>query len=269
MPGVGRHHGRRRVVARHDEHIGVEVCDPFDGGIDEAGNSLAPLTTFVIRSAGKLVLVDTGIGPTLGSLAQFGFEGGVGLLPGALEAAGIDPNRVDAVVFTHLHSDHIGWSVVGETGHERPMFPNARYVVTRPEWEYWSGTRSRDIARCIRPVEASRQLDIVDDGYEAAPGVSLMASPGHTPGHTCVLIPAAGGGGLITGDAAHHPIEMEQPELKAVFDSDPDLSCASRLRMVERVEAEGLTVMGGHFPPPSAGNLVRVGTKRAWRWLGA
>jgi glyoxylase-like metal-dependent hydrolase (beta-lactamase superfamily II) len=239
------------------------------GGVDEDGNVVAPLTTFVIRTAGRLLLVDTGLGPELGSLARFGFDGKVGLLPGALATAGIDPAAVNTVVFTHLHSDHIGWNVTGADGELRPLFPNAEYVVSQPEWAHWSATQSKEIARCVRTIEAAGQLRTVEDGFEPAPGVRMLLTPGHTPGHACVLVTGGGDGGVITGDAAHHPAEMELPEIRAGFDTDPEQSCKSRAALVARIEAEGLTVMGGHFPPPGAGNLVRVGARRTWRWLGA
>ncbi|MBI2766662.1 MAG: MBL fold metallo-hydrolase [Chloroflexi bacterium] len=246
----------------------IETFRPFDG-VDDSGNMSMPMTTFVIRTAGKLVLVDTGIGPELGSLGRAGFAGDVGYLPGALKDAGIDANAVDTVVFTHLHADHIGWNVTTLDGEAVPTFPNASYVVTKTEWAYWSGTKSRDIARCVRPLEERGQLLTVDDGYEPAPGLSLVASPGHTPGHTCVLVGAGSERGLITGDAAHHPAELVDDHFVAVHDMDPARSTASRAALAARMEAEGLTVLGGHFPPPGAGNLVRVDAKRQWRWLGA
>jgi glyoxylase-like metal-dependent hydrolase (beta-lactamase superfamily II) len=150
------------------------------------------------------------------------------------------------------------------------MFPNARYIVTRTEWEHRETVAGPEMtARCLLPVEKSEQLTLVEDGYEPAPGVRLLATPGHTPGHVSVLVSDGGEAGVITGDAAHHPAEMEDPEIVAAFDADPAQSSASRVALVQRVEAEGLTVMGGHFPPPTAGRVVRVEGKRRWRWLGA
>lgn len=240
------------------------------GGVDAAtGVATLPLTTFVIRSAGKLALVDTGIGPDLGSLGGAGFSGAVGHLPGALRGAGIAPGDVDFVVFTHLHADHIGWNVTTDGDGAKVTFPNARYIVHRPEWAFWSGTKSKDISRLMRPVEASGQLDVVDDGFEPLPGVTLLSTPGHTAGHVSVLVAGGGAGGVITGDAAHHPGELEEPTIAAVFDADPALAVASRIALVKRIEADGLTVMGGHFPAPSTGQVVRVEARRTWRWLGA
>lgn len=239
------------------------------GGCEDGETLSLPMLTFVIRSAGKTILVDTGIGPTLGSLGRVGYGGTVGLLPQELARTGIEPADVDTVVFTHLHADHIGWNVVDRNGELVPMFPNAEYVVSRAEWAFWSATKSRDIARCVRSIEDRGQLRAVDDGFEPAPGVRMLATPGHTPGHAAILVEGGGNGCVITGDAAHHPAEFEDSSLQPPYDSDPELAKATRLELAERVEAEGLLVVGGHFPAPHAGTLIRVEGKRRWRWLGA
>lgn len=118
-------------------------------------------------------------------------------------------------------------------------------------------------------MEAAGQLTLAEDGFEVAPGVSLLATPGHTPGHVSILLMDDGAGAIITGDAAQHPAELENPELSPPHDFDPAQSAASRLALVERAEADGLVILGGHFPAPGAGTIVRVGSRRRWRWLGA
>lgn len=237
------------------------------GGCDDGQTLTLPMTSYLIRSGGKTILVDTGIGPELGSLGR-AFTGEVGKLPAALAEAQIDLRSIDVVVSTHLHADHIGWNVIDRDGEPAAMFPNAEYVVSRDEWEFWSATKSRDIARCVRTIEAAGQLRAVDDGFEPAPGVALLSTPGHTPGHVSVLVLDGGVGAVITGDAAHHPGEFEYPELNPPYDSDPEQAKQSRLALAERAEADGLVILGGHFPAPGAGTLVRVESKRTWRWLG-
>ena len=238
------------------------------GGSPDGETLALPMLTFVIRTGGKTVLVDTGIGPTLGSLGRSGFGGTVGHLPRGLKEASIDPANVDAVVFTHLHADHIGWNVRDRDGKPVPMFPNADYIVSTTEWAFWSSTESRDIARNVRTIESAGQLRTVGDGFEPAPGVSMLSTPGHTPGHCSVLVVAEGAGCVITGDAAHHPAEFEDPELQPPYDSDPELAKESRLALAERAERDGLIVAGGHFPAPNAGTLVQVEGNRRWHWMG-
>ena len=241
------------------------------GGIDAKGIALAPLTTFIIRAGGRVILVDTGVGPSLKGFEDMDAGRPVGLLPAALAGAGVTPESVDFVVSTHLHGDHIGWNTLTTDGVSTPMFPRARYVITRVDWENRATIAGNGAtARSLAPLEAAGQLMLIDDdGHAVVPGVELLFTPGHTPGHTSILVREGGSGAVITGDAAHHPIEMEDPDLKAVFDSDPDQAVRSRHALVARIEAEGLTVLGGHFPAPTAGQIVRVEQQRRWRWLGA
>ena len=237
------------------------------GGLD--GDTIsAILTTFVIRAGGKTILVDTGQGADLGFMAAAGFGGNCGLLPGALAKAGVTPESVDIVIATHLHGDHIGWNMTVDEV-PRPMFPRARHLVSETEWAHWSATEDPAVARCVRPLQATGQLEAVADDFTVAPGVKLLPTPGHTPGHVSVLVFEGGTGGVITGDAVHHPAEFEALDVSPRFDMDPTQSMESRRALAERIEAEGLVVMGGHFPAPTAGNIVRVEKRRAWRWLGA
>ena len=250
----------------------IPGADPAEfqrlGGCPDGEQLTMPMSSYVIRSGGKTVLVDTGVGAELGSLGRAGFTGTCGLLPGALESAGIHVRDIDAVVFTHLHADHIGWNVIDRDGALAPMFPNADYIVNRAEWAFWSAANRPEIARCVRTVEAAGQLRAVDEGFEPAPGVSLLGTPGHTAGHVSVLMLDGGAGGVITGDAAHHPGEFEDPDINPPYDADPDEAKRSRLALADRIEADGLVVLGGHFPAPGAGTLIRVESRRRWRWLG-
>jgi glyoxylase-like metal-dependent hydrolase (beta-lactamase superfamily II) len=221
-----------------------------------------PLTTFVIRTAERTMLVDTGLGPRIGR-----FDGACGELLNALEAAGVSPDRVDTVLFTHLHPDHVGWNCSEHEGVWTPTFANARYVINRTEWQRWAGVEAGFIARNVLPLQVSGQLDLVDDGHAPAPGVALLSTPGHTPGHVSVLLYAGGEGAVISGDALHHPVEVEHLDWSPQADDDPQLSALSRRALVERIEAEGFTLFAGHFPAPHAGSIVRVGPKRVYRAL--
>ncbi len=225
-----------------------------------------PITTFVIRTGDRTIVVDTGMGPTMGRLGRMGMTGEVGLLPVELPASGTPLDSVDTVLFTHLHADHIGWNVTDDAaGTPRPTFPNARYLVHELELANADTVAGR--------TEARRQVhDLVDSGalvpvpadHEVAPGVHLLATPGHTAGHVAILVYSGNEGAVITGDAAHHPGELEEPSLSPATDFDPEQSSASRIALVERIEQEGLLVLGGHFLAPHAGRITRVEGKRRW-----
>jgi glyoxylase-like metal-dependent hydrolase (beta-lactamase superfamily II) len=261
------------VTAVSDGHLVLDHARSFPDIPDEAyaaygglegGRVVVPMLSFVVHARGRTLLVDTGRGPHTGS-----WEGVSGLLPGALAAGGVAPERVDAVVLTHLHADHIGWNFTEEDGRDRLTFPNARELVHRVEWAHWTATTSKVIARQVTPLADHGRLKLVDDGHEPAPGVRLLATPGHTPGHVSVLVYDGGAGGVITGDAAHHPAELERPEWGYALDQDREQADRARPALAERITAEGLVALGGHFPPPHAGRLVRVGSGHVYRPLGA
>ncbi len=243
-------------------NVPVEAWHAYPDAI--AGENLRmPMTTFLVRSGNMVALVDTGLGPRLGS-----FHGVSGQLPASLAAAGIKNEDVNTVIFTHLHLDHVGWNCTEVAGEFRPTFPNATYVINRPEWVQWADVDAGYIKRHVLPLAASGQLRLVDDGHEPLPGVRLISTPGHTSGHVSVLVYGGGEGGVITGDAAHHPAEIEHPDWSPSADDDPELSGRSRARLIERIEQDGLTVMGGHFPAPHAGRIVRVQQRRVYQPLG-
>ena len=240
-----------------------EAWRAYTSGI-ENGKLRCALTTFIVQTHGRIVLIDTGLGPHLTR-----FEGECGKLPMALANAGVAPENVDVVVSTHLHFDHVGWNCTEVDGGWLPTFPNARYVVNRREWARWIDVEAGYVARQLRPIDAAGQLELVDDGYEPAPGMRLLGTPGHTPGHVSVLVYDGGDGGVITGDAAHHPAELEHPDWIPAVDEDSGLASKSRLELADRIEAEGLTVLGGHFPEPHCGRIVRVQQRRTYVPLGA
>jgi glyoxylase-like metal-dependent hydrolase (beta-lactamase superfamily II) len=232
------------------------------GGIED-GQWIAPLTTYVVALGGRTLVIDTGLGPSLGH-----FSGATGALPAALQEGGVDTARVDAVVLTHLHSDHIGWIFSDVNGERRPTFANARYVISRAEWAHWQSRDADRIARTAAPLAAAGQLDLVEDGHEPVPGMRLLATPGHTPGHVSVLLCDGGVGAVITGDAVYNPAQLEQPQWSPRTDTDAALAARSREALAERIADEGLIVLGGHFPPPMGGRLLRVEQRRVYRPLG-
>jgi glyoxylase-like metal-dependent hydrolase (beta-lactamase superfamily II) len=263
--------GRAGLTALLDGWLSFDPAQQFPGmpvellaahGGIEDGRWIAPLTTYVVAIGGRTVVIDTGLGPSLGR-----FSGETGALPAALHGAGIDPARVDVVVLTHLHADHIGWNFNDADGERRPTFGNARYVVSRAEWAHWQSSKAGYIARDAAPLATTGQLDLVDDGHEPAPGVRLLATPGHTPGHVSVLLYDSGAGAVITGDALYNPAQLEQPQWSSASDTDPAQAAQSRTALADRIAAEGLIVLGGHFPPPMGGRLLRIEQRRVYHPL--
>lgn len=252
--------------------------------VDEDGKLLGLVQCFVIELGGKVVVVDTCVGdhkdlPTDPNWHQKTF----GLLE-KFRASGFDPDTVDMVLCTHLHLDHVGINTQLIGGEWVPTFTNARYLFARTEFEYWKAEAEADPVdpetldkpfdrfragfqntqrfvheQSVAPVMNAGLADLVDPPCEPLPGIHLVPSHGHTPGHVSVEIRSGGQAALITGDAFHHPCQIARHEWATVADFDRDASTETRLRMLEELEASGALMVGTHFAEPTAGRIVRDG----------
>ena len=195
-------------------------ADGFDPAARTAdGRWWLRFRSFAIRYAdGPVTLVDAGIGPA-GAPAE-SWAPVPGRLPDELAAAGIAPGDVRAIVLTHLHTDHIGWAMPATT-----PFTEARVVVPRADVAAFAELREEDL---FAPLRAAGRLEVVDGEREIAPGVRTLPTPGHTPGHQCVLVAAGDQRLVVTGDLLVHAIQLLHPELGYGHDTDAEQARASR-----------------------------------------
>ncbi|MFD9684754.1 MBL fold metallo-hydrolase [Kitasatospora sp. NPDC059088] len=222
--------------------------------------------SFAFVVDGLRVLVDTGIGngkqranPAWHDLRTDYLE--------RLTAAGFAPETVDLVVLTHLHADHVGWNTRWEDGAWVPTFPAARYLTARAEREFWAGydmdeARAQMFRDSVLPVERAGQLDLVDvpaEGVQIVPGLRLIPTPGHTPGHIAVELADRGETALITGDCVHHPVQLAHPAIGACVDIEPERSEATRRALLASLAGTDALLLGTHFAPPTAGRVVAHG----------
>jgi len=232
---------------------------------------LSPYTCLLVETGRHTVLVDTGLGAASSTS---------GAIVARLEMEGIRPQDVDTVVLTHAHPDHIGGSVDARDPRSlRSMFPNARYVMSEVEWEFWTGPHPDlrglrlpeeqkgamivSARRCLAAVR--HQLEMVEREAEIVPGLRLIPAPGHTPGHLALLLASEGHQLLNLGDAAVHPLHLEHPEWENGFDLAPELAVTTRRTLLERAAAEEMQVMAFHFPFPSVGRLA-ARPDGGWTW---
>ena len=245
----------------------AEQWTPFREFLDAAGNIVLPFGSWLIRSQGRILLVDTGLGGR--PLSNAPKEPPA--LPAVMTAAGVSPEAVDFVLLTHLHFDHVGWNTVDRDGQAVPLFANARYVVQRADWEHWAGPGkggfgSADFDAVLAPLAAAGVLDLVDGEQAITSEVTAVPTPGHTPGHVSFAIASRGERAYITGDTFHTPAQVTNTDWGIEHaDTDPALAIASRRALLDRVEAEGARLVAGHFPFPGLGRLERTAGKLAWR----
>jgi glyoxylase-like metal-dependent hydrolase (beta-lactamase superfamily II) len=228
---------------------------------------LSPYACLLIKAGNHKVLVDTGaanLAPTTGEL-----------LP-RLQTEGLSPADIDTVVLTHGHPDHIGGTVDGEG---KPAFPNARYVMWKDEWNFWTAEKI-DLAgmnvpgeikallldsarRALPPIKP--QIDLLERETEIVPGVHAVSAPGHTPGHMALIISSGRSQLLVLADAVLHPMHLEHPDWQTVFDLAQDRAGETRRQLLDRAASDQAKVMAYHFPFPGLGQVVVRG-ERAWRW---
>lgn len=198
---------------------------------------------FALRTPTGLVLVDAGVSP-LSPIEPWAEHAP---LEDALSLVRVDPVDVRMVIHTHLHADHAGGSVVGG----EPRYPNAIHVVHPADWSHFEGPSSSYNAR--RPMERLRELGMLDldpEDRAVRPGIEVVHSPGHTPGHRSVVLTDGDETLLLTGDLLHTPIQIARPAHPSNHDVDAEEACRSRMRLVGQAQADRWLVGVSHFAHP-------------------
>jgi glyoxylase-like metal-dependent hydrolase (beta-lactamase superfamily II) len=212
----------------------------------------------VVNTGDKLILFDTGMGtsqlfgPTTGRQQK------------SLAEAGIKPEDIDAVVFSHAHVDHIG-GVVDASG--KVLYPNAQYYIAQSDFDYWTdegkmGSPLKDFVvharKNLMPIRD--RLVFYKDGEAFLPGVQALGAPGHTVGHTMFMITSGDKSFAFLGDLTHHQILlMEKPRMEFSYDTDPKQAAESRVKMLDMLAANKIPVMSYHYPWPGYGHVVKTG----------
>ncbi|GHD41176.1 MBL fold metallo-hydrolase [Thalassobaculum fulvum] len=257
--------GGYRVVALCDGHVDFDLSRLPGVALDDALPVAAPrgvdardlavsVNAFAVVGPDRLYLVDSGNGTIRGP--------GLGHLLQAMAAAGLRPEDVDAVLMTHMHGDHVAGLYDGD----RSVFPNAEMIVSEAERAFWDAPEQLselqrgqlDMARKGFATHSGRTT-IANPGAEVVPGITMVALPGHTPGHVGYRIDGSDPL-LIWGDVVHLPaLQMARPDWYFVFDVDPETAVATRRRILDEVATDGIRVTGAHVPFPGFARIERAG----------
>ena len=224
----------------HEEHL------------REDGRMYNSYGCFLVDDGSRKILIDTGFGVNAPEMPN----GEGGWLPGALESLGVSPGDVSDVVFTHLHPDHLLGSV--DTDY-RPFYPNATAWTLEREAAYWqSGVDDRGpiVKPAVDGLEEAGVLSRVAAAGEILPGITMVETFGHTPGHTSILVRSGEEAVMISGDLWHSPMQTIHTDWNIGFDIDKPMTAATRKRFFEDLERSGIPVAGGHLYRPGFGRIV-------------
>lgn len=232
--------------------------------LDDDGKFITSIGAFLIETADRQIAVDLGIGPVTIPFPGFGpFSGGKYL--DSLAQTGVSREDVTDVIFTHLHLDHCGWTTIEENGRRALTYPNARYRVGQTEWEFWYGgdNPAGPDPENVQKLLADR-IEFFADGEEVAPGITMLATPGHTPGHMSLRIDGDGQRLFLTGDVLHGTMQLVERDWSVAFDADAEQARATREAMYAELTQPNTLVGVNHFSNRVFGRIRRDGDNYAW-----
>jgi len=214
-----------------------------------------PVGSFLVRRGDHIVLIDLGYGPE----PPAGLSGGS--LLANLGELGVRPGDVTDVVFSHLHPDHVGWASLSGAA----TFPHASYHCHADGWSHFvTGSAVPGVAALLSPL--ADRMEMWTGVHLAAPGIDLVAAPGHTPGNAYVILSSGTERAFLLGDIVHCPVELVDDDWAGLGDVDPVLARAVRMKLARELEATDAQVAGAHFPGMHFGRLLAGQGSRSWRW---
>ncbi|MFE0044814.1 MBL fold metallo-hydrolase [Streptomyces albireticuli] len=254
----------------HKSWLAPDFWDP------ETDALVATVQTWVLRSEGRTILIDTGVGddkdrPDMPSWSHLR----TGYLD-RLAAAGVRPEDVDVVVNTHAHSDHVGWNTRLVDGEWVPTFPNATYLFSKADFDYWNPANGHTprgtlgditVARAgggmfqdsVLPVHREGLTVLWEDGYRIDGNLALEPAPGHTPGSAVVRLASGTDRALFIGDLVHSPLQFAEPDCEPCLSEDEEQAVRSRRRVLAEAADTRALVFPAHLSGHGAAEVRREG----------
>jgi len=230
------------------------------------------LQSWLLRSEGKNILIDTGGGNGKSRPSNPAFDHLDTQFLEQLAAAGLQPDDIDVVVNTHLHVDHVGWNTVPDDGEWVPTFRNATYLLPEQDLAYFEAAstdpaRRRHIDDSVVPVLEAGQAITFAGSYRIDEHLTLEGAPGQTPGSSVVQLHSGTDRAVFVGDVLHNPVQVIQPDANSCFCLDPDAARTTRHRLLSWAADNVALVLPAHFGGAGASEVTRQGNAfQVKRW---
>jgi len=225
----------------------VGVNEAFLKQYVPASGFMQSTNTFLIKTPKNTILVDTGFGGAV-------FE--------KMKKLGVEPDKIDAVLLTHLHGDHIG----GLQKDGKALFAKAKVCLSLKERDFFTKTQVNAGAVAALAPYGARVVTFEPGEFgsklkELLPGITPIATYGHTPGHTAYLVEDGKEKLLIAGDFLHVAlVQFPAPDISATYDVDPKAAAASRRQIMDYAAKNKVPVAGMHMVYPAIGMVEADGT---------
>lgn len=238
--------------------------------IDGQDGVTTAVNAFLVNTGKQLILIDSGAGHCFGPA--------LGNVPKNLQASGYQPEQVDAILITHMHSDHL-CGITDSNGHAR--YPNATLYLPRADSDYWLDSSNEQEAKghakdmfinarkAVAPYKAAKRIKTFTSNEQLFDNISAIATHGHTPGHTSYLIQSGHASMLVWGDIMHNiNVQMPQPDVAIDYDTDSALAVKARKNLLQRLADTPRWIAGAHLPFPGIGH-IRSQSNDGYRWYPA
>lgn len=258
--------GRFLATASFPGSSSADWQNAFRDMVDGEQRMVTSIGAFLIQIGDRNIIMDTGTGPIEVEFPGFGPLVGGDFL-NSLAQAGLDRHAVTDVIFTHLHIDHVGWVTLDVDGQRELTFPRARHMVTQTEWAFWyggdnpAGPHPQFVQQPLAPI-----IEFVAPGDEIAPGLTLLDSAGHTPGHISLLYTHGDQRLCLTADIWHNAAQVQQQDWVMAFDIDGAAAIAARKRIVRELLIPNTLVASNHFSNTVFGHVQQAADGR-YSWL--
>jgi glyoxylase-like metal-dependent hydrolase (beta-lactamase superfamily II) len=232
--------------------------------LDDQGRIVVSIGGFLIETGDHKIVMDLGFGPMTVEFPGFGpFIGGKFLE--SLAQTGVAREDVTEVIYTHLHVDHVGWTSLEANGGRELTFPNARYLCTETEWNFWIGDETGmgpHPEAVQKPLEG--KIEFISPGDDVVPGLTLLSTAGHTPGHISLRLDGGDQQVYLIADLLHSEVQFYEAEWGVVFDINAEQAHKTREGIYPTLAQPHVIVADGHFANRVFGRLTHEGDRWVW-----